>query len=216
MDRVEDAAALQRLQEGLDCGECAAWLDGVVGRARQLRGLTRVDAPPELEALVGAACTPRVVRALRDLPRLEAPALLEDRVERECLPVHLARLTSLERQIAPRVLERLVIEELQDPAAARSRRFVGDMPDEEVPEPLWRHAASNAGRGLRRWWRPVAGLAAAVLLWVAIAPVERPETYSFAVVRVRSAAALDPMAQALLGGLNGGFPSDVAEGGARR
>lgn len=222
-DRVDDAAELLRAQAEVECAECVRWLKRCGERIESLRILPREAAPAELDELVHAACTPGseaswapIERALQGLGRIEAPAALDGRVERELLPAHIRRIATLERQIAPPVLERLVREELADPAAARSRRFVGDLATPSAPEPLWRQVATEASGGLRRYWRPLAGLAAAVcLVWFTNRPGETPRQYSFEVVRVSSAASLDPMARALVEGLNGGVPTSSA-GGRRR
>ncbi len=200
---------------------------GSLGRLeRALRDLGRATAPPELDARVAAALDPAALDPAALDPRVLAERTPEERTPEES-PVARA-LRRLPRFAAPGVLERLVAEEIASPAAARARRFAGDLERNAAPATLWArvrgevsrrrlsgsHAPTRPLRGVPRAFAPLVALAAAALLvvWSGFTGGEPRLEPRFEVRRADSAAELSPFAASLADGMSGGFLS-AQEGG---
>ena len=191
------------------CAACALWLKRLSGREELIRSLPRVVAPEDLMGRVVASFhagerQARAVRALRGLGRVEMPADLERAVEarareaaaQDPLPEIGGRVE------APSVLVRLIQEELQDPAKARSARFLGSLPRVQAPAELAERLAAELARPARPALRVGVWVAfAAALVLAMCAPILFPSAIKrrpFRVEHSDSLADLSPFSRALL------------------
>lgn len=231
---IEDLAGEGGARAGADhladCADCAAWFERQRRVARALGELARRPAPAVLRercgAVLGAVRREELAGGfLGTLDRVPAPAELERRLRHDMAaqrarederlhrasdrPLIAGALEGLARREAPAVLGRLVREELADPAAARARRFAGDLQRRGTPLELQRRVqigilSGGRTRGLLRVFLPVA-LAAGLLIVAALRwgrTDQRPARH-LAVVELSSLAELGPMARGLLASLGG-------------
>lgn len=202
---------------GASCAECGLWLERRRRSLGHLGSLARFSAPAELDELLA--------RSLSSAGHARTPSAS---ASDDLAPSQTAGLLAgLERQVAPSVLDRLVSEELADPAAARVRRFVGDMERPEAPRGLAGRlrlqlagqaqerrdrALSDAGR--RSWTRALSSVgllaAAAMLFWLrpgagteAAPPAPNFEGFSFTVREASHPSELSAMTLALVGSQSG-------------
>lgn len=185
------------------CAECGAWW------TRQLR----------------------LASALRALPRASAPAELDERVQPEQMTISAIERGArrLEPLRAPAILDQLVREEIADPAAARTRRFAGDLHRLTPPRAL--DAIANASlarqRGRRASLRALmnlrvlaaAGFAGLLLTAWALRSQPARAHYRFEVVQVDDLASLRsqaPLVFDLMDGLSGGTLRSGSQGGEPR
>lgn len=201
----------------LACGACRTWVRAAKGQIGFVGALTKLTAPPELDELVadGLRSGASEPSDIGTLPRVEHGAVERGPEPQATFsePQAMDILRELSRVAPPAVLERLIEEELRDPAAARARRFAGDLERRSAPARLERRMFRILRGGLARPRRligivaPLATAAAAVLVvWLAflrgtgMPESERP----FLVYRAESTEGLHPialdMADALVGG----------------
>lgn len=195
------AEALEKLGQGApDCASCSAWELAQQRLASALTSLEAKPAPELLELRIASEL------ALRDLAPLPAPAALDVRVERSATEVAAESvseraLRALDGVPAPSVLDRLVAEEINAGASARTRRFAGDLPRESAPESLTGRLRSLSDSGephrLRRLGAAAASVAAAVLLFLGTRPDSQPEPpqYKFKITEASSLDELSPFAR---------------------
>ena len=205
-----------------ECSDCAAYAERLARAARALGALERRRAPLELDGVVVAALEAgarqdRAARVLSSLGRLAAPELAE------LLPELGDELDVIEgtaaaaRLRAPPELERLVAEELQDPAAARARRYVASLPRFAAPAELAQRLTTGT-QGLRAplamgrshaWSRRSLAAAAVLAFLLLLGPLRSPEEprprLRLVPARLADTESLDAYARSLIGGLSGGL-----------
>lgn len=210
------------------CPTCAAWVRACERSQVALNGLTRLVAPPELEARVSeelsGAGSPRIQRLLESAVRRTAPKALDLRVQELVEGAtgttgHKAEaLRALDVRSAPPVLERLIEEELAAPALHRAERFTGNLERLQAPEVLGRRVGESMRRNalMRLVLGPLLTLAAAgLVLWLTAQREDGEREYRFRVTRASSLAGLDPMARALAESLGGNAGMAGMEGTPR-
>jgi hypothetical protein len=187
--------------EHLDsCSACRGWRHGTALQTRAFRELPTLEAPEELDLRLFGS----------DLLASTSP---DPSLEAESLAIQAVR--TLDRLEAPPVLERLVAEEMERPAVARTERFVGGLERQSAPRVLEVRVIANLRQRIRprRWMGPLVATAAAItLFWMGlnrlgwVAPGPEAKSYSFEVIRPASLEGMDPFARALaetLGGHHG-------------
>lgn len=136
-------AAVAGAPHAADCADCAAYVARAARGVDALGALERFEVPPELDgrvvaALQAGARQDRAVRMLESLSPQRADEQIDEAVvaKLEFEARHPDAELRAARRRAPEVLSRLVEEELADPPAARTRRYVGSMPRLEAPVEL--------------------------------------------------------------------------------
>ena len=198
-----DAGSSRERAGHLDgCESCQAWVGEAHAQVSAFSQLQRREAPAELDDLVFPITPEEAGTVLAEEPPRWAQAVRE-----------------LPRVSAPTVLDRLIEEELTNPAAARARRFAGDLPRREAPNALERRVFPILSTRLRsRRGRLVtmigSAAAAALLIWVGVRGTtsDTPYTphtngpYSFK-VHEGPPPTIHPMAASLAPGWAAGNPA---------
>lgn len=207
------------------CAACSAWTRAAERLYAELGSLSRMQAPPELEARVAEELTGnrsrRLERILGSTVRHGAPAELDARVDAllarrkavgdEARGSHKARaIRALDVHPAPEVLERLLDEELRDPSRHLAERFPGGLERLRAPLALEERLRSSLSRRTlsRLVLGPLATLAAAALIvWITLLRGDSAEhRYRFEVIQAASLDELDPLARAFAESLGGMAP----------
>ncbi|MGH8310974.1 MAG: hypothetical protein ACRETX_14410, partial [Steroidobacteraceae bacterium] len=155
---VRDAGLDQHLAR---CSACRAFLERVGLRLEALSGLKRLQAPRDLDGRAVAATQAgfRQDRAIAALQTLDVRAMPRD-LDQRMWP---------DDAKAPRVLDRLVASELDDPARALARRFVGRLERLRAPRELdaavkRRAIGGRSPRSSERMFAPILLFSAAAVV----------------------------------------------------